>query len=143
MTEAQRQKDEAAELVEKKHISETTYESLSADVKIKAAILEQLRADLKTREEVLRRHTINAPFDGVIVAKEVEEGHWIETGTTLFELLQTNIVRINVPTPQYYFSRIQVGTLASIHFDAYPELEIEAGYFVKYRLQMPPHALFR
>lgn len=131
LAEAKRQRDEAAELVEKKHIPSTNYEALVSEVAVAEAVLRRLQADLERQREILRRHTINAPFNGVIGEKLIESGQWVETGTTLFQLVETEVLRIQIPVPQYYFSRIQVGTPAQIRFDALPEHSLDAPVTMK------------
>ena len=126
LSEAERQCDEARELVKKKHISATNYEARVAEVQIKSAVLNRLQAELNQQEETLDRHTVYAPFDGVITRKEIEIGQWVETSTTLIELVEISVLRIDVPVPQNYFSRITQGTPVSIKFDAFPERRFDA-----------------
>lgn len=125
--EAQRQKKEAAELVNKKHISATTFESRSAEVEINAAIVQRLKTEVERQREILRRHTVVAPFNGVVTSKLVEIGQWINTDDALLEITELDQLRIEVPVPQFYFSRIQIGTRVRVVFDARPEQAINAN----------------
>ncbi len=124
--EAQRQKNEAAELVDKKHISSTTYESRIAEVEINAAVLQRLKTEIERQREILRRHAVVAPFSGVVTAKLVEIGQWINTDNALLEITELDKLRIEVPAPQFYFSRIRVGTEVRVVFDARPEQPMTA-----------------
>jgi RND family efflux transporter MFP subunit len=124
--ELERQRDETAELVKKKHIPATTYEAAAAEVEINNAVIKRLRAELKRQEILAERHTLLAPFAGVISNKMVEVGQWIETNTTLFELTELNPLRIEVPVPQFYFDRINIGTPVTIKYDAISEKEFIA-----------------
>lgn len=123
--EAERQRDEAAELLKKKNIPVTRYENLVSEVRINAAVLERLQADRDRQKEILQRHTVRAPFDGVIGQKLVEAGQWVETGTALFELVEIDVLHIDVPVPQYYFSRVDAGAPVTIRFDAFPDRAME------------------
>ncbi len=131
LDEAKRRRDEANELLQKKHISPTSFEASQADVKIKLAILSRLRSELEQQREILSRHVVRAPFSGVITKKEVEIGQWVETSTTLFELVEISVLRIDVPVPQSYFDKVEVGTAAAIKFDAFPERVYEASVSIK------------
>lgn len=131
LKEAKRQRDEASELVKKKHISATNYEASVADVQIKAASLRRLQADLSQQRETLARHVVYAPFDGAVSSKKVEVGQWVETSTALFELVDISVLRVDVPVPQIYFNRIAEGTIAVIKFDAIPERSFEARVSIK------------
>ncbi|MEX2523675.1 MAG: efflux RND transporter periplasmic adaptor subunit [Gammaproteobacteria bacterium] len=131
LAEAKRQHNEASELVEKKHIPATNYEALVSEVAIAEAVLQRLQTDLERQRETLRRHTIRAPYNGVIGEKLVEAGQWVETGSALFQLVETDILRITIPVPQYYFSRIRAGTPARVRFDALPDYTLDAEVTMK------------
>lgn len=131
LAEAERQRDEAAELVEKRHIPSTDYEARVSEVAIAKAVLQRLQTDLERQRETLQRHTIRAPYDGVIGDKLVEAGQWVETGTALFQLVETDVLRIDIPVPQFYFSRVRVGTPARVRFDALPDYELDAAVTMK------------
>lgn len=131
LKEAKRQRDEAAGLVNKKHIAATSYEAALAEVEIQAAVLQQLERQLKRQQEVLNRHSVLAPFSGVITEKLVEKGEWVATDTALFELTEIGLLRIDVPVPQYYFNQIDVGTPVRIKFDAYPDRQFSATVKIK------------
>ena len=131
LSEARRQRDEASELLKKKHISQTSFESRQAEVKIKSAVLSRLQAELRRQGEILDRHAITAPFSGVLTVKQVEVGQWVDTTTTMFELVEIDVLRIDVPVPQIYFPRVSVGTPVSIRFDAYPQRLFDASVTMK------------
>ena len=131
--EAIRQKDEAAELVEKKHIAATNYEATLAAVDMDTAALERLKAELRRQKEIVRRHAVKAPFDGVITEKMVEKGEWVKIDTALFELAEIRLLRVDVPVPQFYFNDVQLGTPVKVTFDAYPK----RSFFAKVTMKVP------
>ncbi len=131
LAEALRQQDEAARLVEKKHIPPTRHEAAQAVVAMDRAALERLQKELQRRQELVRRHTVNAPFDGVITQKMVEEGEWVKIDTPLFELTEIDRLRVNVPVPQFYFGDVHLGTPVRFAFDAYPGREFLAAVTMK------------
>ncbi len=55
----------------------------------------------------------------------------METGTSLFQLVETEVLRVRIPVPQYYFSRIHVGTPVQMQFDALPEYNLDAAVTMK------------
>ena len=126
-----RQSKETAELVKKNHIAATMYEAAQANVEINTAVVERLRAELNWQQEILKRHIIYAPFEGIISNKYVEIGQWVNTNTALFELTEINPLRVEVPVPQYYFEQIRIGTPVRIQFDALPGRSVLANVTVK------------
>lgn len=129
--EAIRQRDEAEELIDKKHIAATSYENLKAEVDITAATVSQLQAAVSAQRELLDRHTVYAPFDGVITQKLVEAGEWVSTNTPLFQLTEVNVVRLEIPVPQFYFNQIDIGTPVKVMFDAIPGRVFDEAVSIK------------
>lgn len=129
--ELKRQRDEAKELVGQRHISATTFKAAKAEVDINATVIERLRVEYKRQQAIVKRHIVSAPFTGVITERMIEKGQWIETNTALVELTQIEKLRVEVPVPQFYFSRIQPDTPVSIRFDALPDQELVATVSIK------------
>ena len=131
LQEARRQRDEAAQLLDKKHIPLTRYEAARSAVAVADAALQRLQKELERQQELLIRHTIRAPFNGVITRKMVEQGEWVSIDTALFELTELDRLRVNVPVPQFYFADVQLGTPVRLTFDAYPERSFQAEVTMK------------
>ena len=125
--EAMRQRDESAKLVAKRHVAETAYKSLIADVQMKKAALTKLDAEYRRALEISKRFVIRAPFDGVIGDTLVEVGQWVETGDAILKLYDISTLRIRVPVPQRYFSLIQIGMPVHLIFDALPQQPFKAS----------------
>ena len=117
--EARRLRDEAEGLLEKKHIPLTVYKSRLAQVAIREAALERLRQESKRQRAVVARHSAYAPFDGVITARFVEQGEWVNTDAALFELTEIGVLRVTAPVPQHFFPRVEVGTEVVMRLDAW------------------------
>ena len=129
--EFKRQRDEAKELMEKNHIASTSYEAAAAEVEINMAVVERLQSELSRQKLISERHTLYAPFDGVITEKMVEVGQWVDTNTAVFQLTELNPLRIEVPVPQFYFNQVNVGTSVKIKYDAIPAREFHAQVTTK------------
>ena len=142
LKEAKRQRDEAAELVKNKHIPSTTYEATIADVEINEATVARLEAAYAMQKEIVTRHKILAPFDGVVTGKLVESGEWVDTRTPLFELAQIDVLRVDIPLPQYYYNLVGVGTPVSIRFDSLPDRIFEANITMKVPMGSPSARTF-
>ena len=125
--EVVRQRDEAVQLVSKNHIADTEVAAAEANVAIYAAGVERLSSQLRREQEILARHTITAPFAGVVAAKLVEVGQWVETSTALIELSEVAHLRVEVPVPQIYFAVVKAGTPVVMKFDALPGYTLDAA----------------
>lgn len=124
--EARRRYVELTELATRQHVPKTNVAAARAEIDIAGARLAQARAEGRRAQALLDRHTVRAPFDGVIKNKLVEVGQWVETSTALVELVETSLLRLEAPVPQFYFGRVKPGTRVSIRFDSMPDQEFEA-----------------
>lgn len=90
------------------------------------AALQQAQADLAASQANVRRlqqlhdfGRITAPFDGVVVRRNVEVGALVASGSatntrTLYDLAQTDTLRLSVAVPQAYSGDVAVGKEVSI-----------------------------
>lgn len=125
-TEAGRRLAELMELEKKQHVPKTNVAAARAEFQITHAVLAQAEATARRARAMLERHTVRAPFAGVIATKLVEIGQWIETSDSLLALVETNSVRLEAQVPQLYFGRVEPGTRVVIHFDARPNEILDA-----------------
>ncbi len=100
LDEARRLRDEARKLQGSRTIPETQVRATEAEVAIREAALQRLQVEQSEQAERLRRHTLVAPFAGVIANKLTETGEWINTGTPVLELVETERLRLDVRAPQ-------------------------------------------
>jgi RND family efflux transporter MFP subunit len=94
-------------------------------VEITAAALTREQAELARAGELRERHSVAAPFAGMVVDKQVEAGQWVKRDDTLVELVALDPVRVRAPLPQRHFTRLNEGARAWVIFDALPGQEIE------------------
>lgn len=141
-SDARRRRDEAAELADDKLVASTVYDSAVAEVEINEASVKRLEAELRQQRELLNRHSIRAPFKGVVGRKEVEVGQWVQRGASVLDIFESHVLRIEVPVPQVYFNRIAVGTPAIIRFDSNPDTSVDASVSIKIPLSNPAARAF-
>lgn len=125
-TESARRHLELEALRKTQHVAETSVAAAHAQAEIDHARTKQAEAELERAREMLARHNIRAPFAAVVRRKLVEQGEWVETNTALLELVDIDVLRLEVPVPQFYFSEVDERTQVSIRMDALPDRLFEA-----------------
>jgi RND family efflux transporter MFP subunit len=142
LADARRRRDESAELASDKLVASTVYDSAVAEVEINEASVKRLEAEFRQQEELLDRHSIRAPFDGVVGRKEVEIGQWVQRGAAVMDVFESSVLRIEVPVPQIHFNRVTAGTPAIVRFDSNPGDAVDASVKIKIPLSNPAARTF-
>ncbi|MBN8431881.1 efflux RND transporter periplasmic adaptor subunit [Microbulbifer salipaludis] len=118
LADSRRRLAELQQLIGQNHVAETEVESLGSEVRARSAQLQAAQVETERLSAVLRRHQVAAPFSGTISLREVDVGEWVEPGTGLFELVDTDSLRADFRVPQRYFSRIQPKTGIRVTLDS-------------------------
>lgn len=118
--DARRQAAEFRSLKDRKHVAKTSLASAEAAEEATKAALASERAAIKRLQELLERHTLKAPFEGIVAQKSVEVGQWVKTDTSAIQLVALNKVRIRASVPQHHYSQIARDAKVRIVFDALP-----------------------
>lgn len=60
----------------------------------------RLETSVATQREIVERHRIIAPFDGMVAEKMAEVGEWVQTGNPVLRFVDTESLRLDVQVPQ-------------------------------------------
>lgn len=92
--EAARQVREGEELLRSRSIPESEVESRRARLAIEEAELARLSTEVARAEALLDRHTLRAPFSGVIGQRMIDEGDRVMPGQAAFQLVDLARLRL-------------------------------------------------
>lgn len=120
LADARRRLADAERLVQSRGIAETELESRRSEVRADAATLRLREAEQRREAERLARHTLDAPFAGVISRKLTEAGEWVAPGDQVIELVADRGLRIDFQVPQRLFPRIAADTGMEVRVDPLP-----------------------
>lgn len=116
--DAKRLADEGRRLIDDRNISRSQYESRLAVEAQEEARLRQLQSEVRLQRLKLERHTLRAPFAGVIGFRHAELGEWLNAGSSAMQLVQVDPLRVQASVPERYFGEVRAGTAVSILVDA-------------------------
>jgi HlyD family secretion protein len=82
-----------------------------------------MQADLQYAQTMLDYATLRAPFDGVVTQRNINTGHFVQTGSgeqrqPLFVVTQADVVRVFLDVPETEAPLVDVGDAAEITVDA-------------------------
>ncbi|MBT8121265.1 MAG: efflux RND transporter periplasmic adaptor subunit, partial [Gammaproteobacteria bacterium] len=123
LADAKRRFKDAKRLREKNTIPENQVRLLEAEVDVDGAMFQQKKAEEQRQQARMDRHTVRAPFGGVISERLTETGEWIEPGRPVVTLVAIDDLRIEFRVPQEFYPRINPKTAISVTLDALPDRE--------------------
>jgi membrane fusion protein (multidrug efflux system) len=105
--------------------SQQELDTMLATEQVQQANKDNAVASLENAQQMKAYEQVRAPFSGVITARYVDVGSLVTSGSVktvqkLFDLAQSDPVRVFVNVPQSDVSRVQPGTTATIKVDEYP-----------------------
>ena len=105
--------------------SQQELDTVLATEQVQQANEDNAAAGLENAKEMKAYEQVRAPFDGVITARYIDVGSLVTSGSgrtvqKLFDLAQSNPVRVFVNVPQSDVSRIGAGATARVAVDEYP-----------------------
>ncbi len=90
VSESLRKKVEGQRLAHESVIPETELAALDSDLRIQSAELDRLSASLSRIRELLKRHTLYAPFNALVLDEAVEIGQRVDSGYRAATLVGTD-----------------------------------------------------
>lgn len=97
--------------------------SYDSEISQAQARLKQAQAQLELAKIDLENTHIRAPFDGVIGHRGVQLGAFVQTGTNLAYLLETQKIWVEANFKETQIENMQIGQPVKIHVDAFSEIE--------------------
>ena len=126
LADARRRLADAERLGRSNTVSVNEINSLKAEVSIDSAELTRLQAGEKRQQLRLRQHALRAPFAGVISARRVEQGEWVNPGTPVVDLVSLEQSWIEFQAPQWVYRRLDAVARLKVAFGASPGERFEA-----------------
>ncbi|NIO43215.1 MAG: efflux RND transporter periplasmic adaptor subunit [Burkholderiales bacterium] len=137
LAEQQRLYDEAKEMFNRGLVPETRKHAAEAEWRVASARVERLAAEQREQQEIVRRHTLVAPFSGVVSNRYTDPGEWVETGTPVLELVDLRRLRIDVQVPQERYEQIAVGSSVKVEVDTLLGEQLEGKVSVRVPVKDP------
>ena len=111
-----------AELLTTASVSEQDAAEKQADLKLKTAIANSARAEVRRLEKIQAFSRVTAPFSGIITVRNIDSGDLIVAAGSreLFHLAQTKKLRVLVQVPQEMARSIAIGQSAEMTLPGLP-----------------------
>ena len=81
---------------------------------------------LNTVDTQLKRITVYAPMDGVILTRSIEPGEFLQPGAVAFAMANLNELTITVYVPEDQYGNLSLGQKATVKVDSFPGESFDA-----------------
>jgi HlyD family secretion protein len=108
-------------------------ESQQASIRSSELVLARAAIEVERAQNNVKRMTITAPIDGVVVTgnvvlngelRPIRDGDQVSAGQPVLSVVDTGSMALNAAANQVDAQRMRLGMSAAIQLDAYPELNI-------------------
>ena len=112
-------------------IRDSELKAREQEIKTRETQLNQQRAGLAASEHTLAQVRFDAPFDGIVTRRNVEEGENVvvgtmnNAGTVLLTVADMSVIEAEVEVDETDIPFVQLGQLAKIKIDAIPDSEFK------------------
>ena len=96
-------------LFKTRSISEQSYDENRFRVRGIEKRVSSLKAEVERVEIELQKKIIRAPFDGIVIERQVDRGEWLDEGATVAILAKDDVVDIVADVSEEFIPFIQVG----------------------------------
>jgi RND family efflux transporter MFP subunit len=120
---AQTTADRYRDLIKSNSVSQQDLDNANGGLEAKAAAVESARANIKRLEQLQSYQRIDAPFDGVVTARNTDVGALIDSGSgsrELFHVAAVHRLRVFVNVPEVYSRVARPGLIADLTLKEYP-----------------------
>lgn len=114
--------ERAETLSKSRNIAERTYDEARA-------AFETARAAYELAQVRLSKHTIRAPFSGIVGIRTLSPGAFVSIGTSLVNLEKIDVLKLDFKIPEIYLADIEVGQFVDVMVDALPQRKFQAEIY--------------
>ena len=75
-------------------------------------------------EDMRKKYTIRAPFNGYVTVKYTEVGAWVSRGDPVAEIVQLDPIEIRVAVPETYIANVHIGNDVQVRLESTAEAVI-------------------
>ncbi len=106
-------------------VSRETLDTAVVQWKTSRADLDDAQTKLQIAQKRLTDATVTSPVDGVAANKKLTRGQMVAAGEQLMTVEEIDAVYVTIQVEQQFISKIQIGTVASVKVDAFPDRTFE------------------
>ncbi len=104
----------SVQLIDKKFIAQSDYDQ-------NKALLEEASAAVSSKQTLIAKKQIKAPFGGELGIRQVDIGQYLPVGSAIILLQKLDPILLDFSLPERYLSQISVGQSVTVNVQAYPD----------------------
>jgi RND family efflux transporter MFP subunit len=84
--------------------------------KADARVLAQ-EEEIRRLNDIIKKHTVVAPYSGYVVTEHVELGQWVSSSDPIVEMVDIESVEVDVMVPQDYIGKVKINDAAGVQIE--------------------------
>lgn len=121
---AERNLERTRELFGTKDVSQKQLDDAQFELNAWQGRVDKQKAEIAKIKDELERHTIEAPFSGVVVREFTELGQWLAEGGPVVELMALDEMDVVAEVPERYFNSLKPRARTQVVFEALSGLRV-------------------
>lgn len=121
----ERQVERNRRMLERSLVAQSVVDDAAAELRALRGQLAAERANFSQAERNIQRTRIAAPVSGRIESRQVDAGDWAAIGAPLFRIATDEILRAQLPFPEYVAELLRPGLSVRLTSPASPGTEVE------------------
>lgn len=117
LANAKRRFEEAVELGDA-NFPRSERENRETTYRMAEIAVSRMQTMVQTQAEIVQRHRIIAPFDGIVVEKQAEVGEWVQTGNPVLRFVDTRNLRLDIQVPEKQLTLISQSKTVKVDIPA-------------------------
>ena len=120
-----RQLERNRHMLERKLVAQSVVDNAEAELRALESQLEGERSALSQAERDIERTRIVAPLAGRLESRQVDVGDWAAVGTPLFRIATDDVLRAQLPFPEYVAELLRPGLPVELSSPAVPDRTVD------------------
>lgn len=108
-TKQKKELKRAKALIERNSIAESSYDNTFYTLEGLNAEIESHKAELLSMKIELSNKSIKAPFDGIVIKRNIDIGEWVSVGSSVFTIIDPKSIEAKINIPSKLLNTISKG----------------------------------
>ncbi|PWW40323.1 RND family efflux transporter MFP subunit [Idiomarina loihiensis] len=114
---ARKRRDRHSVLSKENYVAQNLLDTLDEEIAQLSGLLRQANVELATKQQLLARCQIKAPFNGRITERLLKSGEWVEQSEAVLRIIDDSALEVSLRVPSTFAAGVQINEAVSVRSD--------------------------